>query len=193
MATLIMSFSAMMAGDTKALAAGLRRRDSELLDLLIEQYQYRLFRYVLYLTGTRETAEDLFQETWIRVLDRGHQYDGKAKFETWLFAIARHLVIDLQRRKKPESLDSLAAPEMIAPEPSPLEQFSLRERGADLQESLGRLPAVYREVLLLRFQEDLSLEEIAAVLDAPVSTVKSRLYRGLEVLRQEMGEVGRAG
>jgi len=193
MATLIMSFSAMMAGDTKALAAGLRRRDPELLDLLIEQYQYRLFRYLLYLTGSRETAEDLFQETWIRVLDRGHQYDGKAKFETWLFAIARHLVIDLQRRKKPESLDSLAAPEMISAEPSPLERFSKRESETNLQESLGRLPAVYREVLLLRFQEDLALEEIAAVLDAPVSTVKSRLYRGLEMLRQEMGEVGRAG
>jgi RNA polymerase sigma-70 factor, ECF subfamily len=193
MATLIMSFSAMMADDRKALAAGLRRRDPELLDLLIEQYQYRLFRYVLYLTGSREIAEDLFQETWIRVLDRGHQYDGKAKFETWLFAIARHLVIDLQRRKKPESLDSLDSPEMIAAEPSPLEQFSRQEREADLQESLGRLPAVYREVLLLRFQEDLALDEIAAVLDAPVSTVKSRLYRGLEVLRQELGEAGHAG
>ena len=190
MATLIMSFSGALAEDRRAVAAGLRRRDPELLDLLIEQYQYRLFRYVLYLTGSREAAEDIFQETWIRVLDRGAQYDGKAKFETWLFAIARHLVIDLQRRKKPQALDSLSGPEMTAAGPSALDQFSVREREAQLHESLERLPAAYREVLLLRFQEDLTLEEIAGVLDAPLSTVKSRLYRGLEALRRELGETG---
>src|SRR5216684_886352 len=85
-------FSTFMADDTKSLALGLRRRDPELLDALIEQYQYRLFRYLLYITGNCERAEDFFQETWIRVLERGHQYDGRSKFEAWLFSIARHLV-----------------------------------------------------------------------------------------------------
>src|SRR6202035_2911778 len=80
-------FSTVMADDKKSLALGLKRRDPELLDRLIEQYQYRLFRYLLYLTGHRERAEDFFQETWIRVLERGHQYDGKSKFEAWLFSI----------------------------------------------------------------------------------------------------------
>ncbi len=79
-------FSTFMADDTKSLALGLRRRDPEMLDALIEQYQYRLFRYLLYITGNRERAEDFFQETWIRVLERGHQYDGKSKFEAWLFS-----------------------------------------------------------------------------------------------------------
>jgi len=65
-----------MLPDSRAVARGLRRRDPDLLDRLIEQYQYRLFRYLFYLTGSQETAEDLFQETWIRVLERGHQYDG---------------------------------------------------------------------------------------------------------------------
>ena len=82
-------------------ARGLRRRDSDLLDRLIEQYQYRLFRYLLFLTASRETAEDLFQETWVRVLDRGRQYDATKKFETWPFSIARHLFIDLQQRRQP--------------------------------------------------------------------------------------------
>ncbi len=140
-------FSTLMADDKKSLALGLRRRDPELLDGLIEQYQYRLFRYLLYITGNRERAEDFFQETWIRVLERGHQYDGKSKFEAWLFSIARHLVIDWQRQKKAQSLDALTNP------------------------------------LLLRFQEELGLVEIATVLSAPLSTVKSRLYRGLEDLR----------
>jgi RNA polymerase sigma-70 factor (ECF subfamily) len=186
-------FSTLMADDTRSLAQGLKRRDPELLDLLIEQYQYRLFRYLVYLTSSRERAEDFFQETWIRVLERGHQYDGKSKFEAWLFAIARHLVIDWQRQKKMQSLDELTDPSQDQPlqiaaqnEPSPLRQVLSHEEAASVQNSLGRVPAIYREVLLLRFQEELGLEEIAAVLAAPLSTVKSRLYRGLEAVREAM-------
>jgi len=182
-------FSSLMADDTKSLAQGLRRRDPELLDRLIEQFQYRLFRYLLYITGNQERAEDFFQETWIRVLERGHQYDGKSKFEGWLFAIARNLVIDWQRQKKAQSLDALTNPEEGAPvefagdEPSPLQQVLTQESEGTVQTALGKMAAIYREVLLLRFQEEMQLTEIAAILDAPISTVKSRLYRGLEDLR----------
>src|ERR1700740_643465 len=182
-------FSTFMADDKKSLALGLRRRDPELLDHLIEQYQYRLFRYLLYITGNRERAEDFFQETWMRVLERGHQYDGKSKFESWLFAIARNLVIDWQRQRKPQSLDALTNPEESAPVEfagegaSPLEQILTHESETTVQTALGKMPAIYREVLLLRFQEEMQLTEIATVLDAPISTVKSRLYRGLEDLR----------
>jgi len=70
-----------MTDDTKSIARGLKQRNPQLLDVLIEQYQFRLFRYLLHLTGSRERAEDFFQETWVRVLERGHQYDGKWKFE----------------------------------------------------------------------------------------------------------------
>ena len=83
------------AADNLVIAHGLKRQDPELLDQLIEQYQHRLLRYLLFLTGKRETSEDLFQETWMRVLLRGGQYNGKARFDTWLFTIARNLVIDL--------------------------------------------------------------------------------------------------
>jgi RNA polymerase sigma-70 factor, ECF subfamily len=182
-------FSRLMTDDTKSLAQGLRRRDPELLDRLIEQYQYRLFRYLLYITGNKERAEDFFQETWMRVLERGHQYDGKSKFEGWLFAIARNLVIDWQRQKKAQSLDALTNPDEGAPvefageDPSPLQQVMTQESESTVQTALGKMPAIYREVLLLRFQEEMQLIEIAAVLDAPISTVKSRLYRGLEDLK----------
>ncbi len=120
-------FSTLMSDDAKSIARGLQRRDPDLLDRLIEQYQYRLFRYLVYVAGNQERAEDFFQETWIRVLERGHQYDGKSKFEAWLFAIARHLVIDWQRSKKVQSLDTLTDPDQEHPlqlvnesEPSPL-------------------------------------------------------------------------
>ncbi|OLB28280.1 MAG: RNA polymerase subunit sigma-70 [Acidobacteria bacterium] len=179
-----------MRDEAKRIARGLQRRDPDLLDRLIEQYQYRLFRYLMYITGDKARAEDFFQETWIRVLERGHQYDGKSKFEGWLFAIARHLVIDWQRTKKAHSLDALIAPEQEKPlqvadrnEPSPFDQVLAQESQEDLQASLKKIPAIYREVLVLRFQEELQIEEMAGVLSIPVSTVKSRLYRGLDALR----------
>jgi RNA polymerase sigma-70 factor (ECF subfamily) len=188
-------FSTLMADEKKALARGLRRRDPELLDRLVEQYQYRLFRYLVYVTGSQERAEDFFQETWIRVLERGHQYDGKFKFEAWLFTIARNLVIDWLRQKKTLSLDALTDPEHGAPmefadehDPSPLHLLLKGEQESTVQASLEGMHAIYREVLLLRFQEDMGLAEIAAVLGAPISTVKSRLYRGLEDLRVLLAE-----
>jgi len=192
MAATALSFSAFTWADPRVVARGLRRREPELLDWLIEQYQYRLFRYLLCITSSREMAEDVFQETWMRVLERGTQYDGKSKFEMWLFSISRHIVIDLQRRKTPQSLDALTDPgqngglEFTASDPSPWDLFSRQEENASLRAWLERLPAIHREVLVLRFQEDLLLEEIAVISSVPLSTVKSRLYRALQLLRDSM-------
>ena len=183
--------SPLMADDQKTLIHGLRQRDPELLDRLIEQYQHRLFRYLVYITGDASRAEDLFQETWIRVLERGHQYDGKHKFEAWLFTIARNLVIDWQRQKKAISLDGMLDPgeegrAVDLPDEkaeSPLDVYLQGESEQRVQASLDRLPVHYREVLLLRFREEMQLDEIAAIQSTPISTVKSRLYRGLEALK----------
>ena len=176
-----------------AIARGLKRNDPELLDQLIEQYQHRLLRYLLFLTGKREVAEDLFQETWMRVLLRGAQYNGKARFDTWLFTIARNLVIDLSRKRTMASLDEMSEAgdderpfEVALDAPSPLEQFATLESRAEVAEVLLKLEPNYREVLVLRFHEEMSLEEIAGVTRAPLSTVKSRLYRGLAALKPEM-------
>ena len=103
-----------MSDERKTIVEGLRQRDPELLDRLIEEYQHRLYRYLVYICGDAARAEDFFQETWIRVLERGHQYDGKYKFEAWLFTIARNLVIDWQRQKKAMSLDAMGDPKKKA-------------------------------------------------------------------------------
>jgi RNA polymerase sigma-70 factor (ECF subfamily) len=176
-----------------AIARGLKRNDPEVLDHLIEIYQHRLLRYLIFLTGRREVAEDLFQETWMRVLLRGAQYNGKARFDTWLFTIARNLVIDLSRKRQMASLDEMSEGgederpfEVVLDGPSPLEQFATREDRAEVAEVLLRLEPNYREVLTLRFHEELSLDEIATITRAPLSTVKSRLYRGLAALRPEV-------
>ena len=85
--------------ESLAIATGLKRHEAGLLDELIVRYQHRLLRYLLYLTRNRDMAEDLFQEVWMRVLTRGGQFNGRARFETWLFTIARNLVIDEAKRR----------------------------------------------------------------------------------------------
>jgi RNA polymerase sigma-70 factor (ECF subfamily) len=175
------------------IARGLKLQDPELLDRLIELHQHRLMRYLMFLTGKREVAEDLFQEVWIRVLRRGSQYNGKARFDTWIFTIARNLVIDLSRKRTMSSLDEMCEAgnderpfEVVGEGPSPLDEFQFRENASEVATVLQTLEPSYREVLTLRFHEELSLEEIASVTRAPLSTVKSRLYRGLAALKPRL-------
>ncbi len=178
------------------MARGLRRHDPDLLDELISRYQYRLPRYLWTLTGSREVAEDLFQETWIRVLEKSHQFDPRWPFETWLFSIARNLALDFLRRRQPESLEVLLHPgdESAVREwpdrrsATPFEIVAAGEQAERVKGVLQCLPPDAREVLVLRFQEDMDLSEIAEVVGAPLSTVKSRLYRGLETFRNHLEE-----
>ena len=168
--------------EAERIALGLRRHDLALLNELVDRYGYRLSRYLIYLTARRESVDDWMQETWVRVLDRAAQYDGRSRFETWLFSIARNLAIDELRRKQGVSLESA---------PVPLERsspFLVAARSQDavkLAAALDELEPVYREVLLLRFQEDLTLQEIAKVTGAPVPTVSTRIHRALAKLRSQ--------
>jgi RNA polymerase sigma-70 factor (ECF subfamily) len=177
-----------MEQENAEIARGLRRHDADLLDRLIEQYQHRLLRFLIYLTGKRETAEDLFQETWLRVLERGSQYDGKHNFSTWLFTIARNLSIDALRRKRPASLDTTSGEDeehMDIPDARLASAFDLvaeQEQSELVTRALGGIPQEYREAIVLRFHEELSLEEIAVITKTPLGTVKSRIYRGLNHL-----------
>jgi RNA polymerase sigma-70 factor (ECF subfamily) len=176
-----------------AIAERLKQRDPLLLDQLIVEYQHRLLRYLLYLTGNRELAEDLFQETWMRVLVRGSQFNGNSRFDTWLFTIARNLVIDFRRRRTMASLEEMSANtedsrpfEVASEDPSPFDQYLSRQHSGLVAEALLSLEPLHREVLVLRFHEEMALDQIARVTGAPLSTVKSRLYRGLAALRPVM-------
>jgi len=180
--------------ETAKIARGLRERDMELLADLVERCQHRLVRYLLYLTGRREYAEDLAQETWIRVLQRGSQYNGRQRFDLWLFAIARNLAID-HLRKERKAVQAASLPDdrdeillVSSSGPSPFEAAARSEDAIRLAGQLQILSPLYREALLLRFQEDLSLAEMALVLGAPTTTVTSRIYRGLAALRSAFEE-----
>lgn len=177
------------------IARGLRSGDPLVLEALVDRHKDRLFRYLLRLTGDRSTAEDLFQETWLRVVSRGHQYDPSRSFLAWLLAIARHLFIDLLRRSDLERLTHLgdAADEDGAPlrddkAESPFELLADRETRERVADGFRRLSPLVREVLTLRLDHGLSLQEIAAVTGAPLPTVKSRLYRGACALAETRKE-----
>ena len=196
MSALPMTLNTTAETETAKIARGLRERDMELLADLVERSQRRLVRYLLYLIGRRDYAEDLAQETWIRVLQRGSQYNGRQRFDPWLFAIARNLAIDYLRKKRkavqaaslPDDRDEILL--VSSSGPSPFEAAARSEDAMRLAGRLQILPPLFREALLLRFQEELSLAEIAQVVGAPVTTVTSRIYRGLAALRSAFEEGG---
>jgi RNA polymerase sigma-70 factor (ECF subfamily) len=177
-------------GDSEALR--LRRGEADAFDVLLARYQNRLYRYLVRFTADRAAAQDLFQETWLKVITRIHRYDERRPFEPWLFSVARNLAVDHLRKASPQSLDEPSesgeskAAQLGAGEPGSLERLLERERRSRLERSLDELPALYREALTLRFEEEMTFEEIAEVLAAPISTVKSRVQRALAMLRRKM-------
>lgn len=185
------AFSSLVSMETEEarIAKGLRGRDPDLLDALVEQYQHRLLRYLSHLTSNQALAEDLFQETWMRVLEKGHQYDGRNKFSSWLFSIAHNVAIDYLRKRQPASLDEINESQespVLEPAdggPSAFDVVAGHEQAAQIAAAMERVPLVYREVLVLRFQEQMKLEEIAQLIHIPLATVKTRLYRGVMALR----------
>ncbi len=177
-----------MESDTQGIARGLRQGDVVFLATLVEQYQYRLVRYLVSLSGRRDGVDDLVQETWLRVLERGGSYDGRSRFEPWFFRVARNIALDSLRKRPMLSLDSEEEEGRPAPScgaPSPYALAARTQDAERLAHSLQALDPVYREVLVLRFQEELSLQEISTIVGAPVSTVASRIYRGLATLRPQ--------
>ena len=176
-----------MESETQRIALGLRQGDVVVLEALVEQYQYRLVRYLVCLLGRRDGVDDFVQETWLRVLERGGSYDGQSRFEPWLFRVARNIALDAMRKRPMFSLDSNEGDGVrSSPASGALSPYTLAARTQDaerLAHSLQTLEPVYREALVLRFQEDLSLQEISVIVGAPVSTVASRIYRGLATLR----------
>jgi RNA polymerase sigma-70 factor (ECF subfamily) len=168
-------------------AARLRRGDTAGLAGLLERHKDRLFRYLLRLAGDEAVAEDLFQQAWVQVAERIGHYDRSRPFAPWLFAVARNLALDHLRRRRPQSLDEQPEPEALAaPDVDPFARAVARQQGARLAAAVAELAALDREVLSLRFEEDLGLPEIADRLAVPVPTAKARLYRALTRLRAKL-------
>ena len=152
---------------------------------LMSRHQDRLFRYLRRLAGDETMAEDLFQQTWLHVAKRISRYDRTRPFGPWLFAVARNLAYDHLRMRRTESIEDQPEPDAVAADPGPdaFARAVARQRGERLAAAVDGLGAADRDVLALRFGEELPLTDVAAALGVPLPTAKARLYRALARLR----------
>lgn len=159
--------------------------EASAFDALYGRYRVRLLRYLVRLTGQTAVAEELYQDTWSRVIDARARYAPSARFAAWLFRIAHHLAIDHLRRLHPTvNADEVLVSFPGLPEEDPelrLDEAQQRERLAELVEAL---PTEQKAVLLMRAEGDLTLEEIATTVGTGRETIKSRLRYALAKLRE---------
>ena len=172
--------------------ARLKRGDPDAVSAILARYQHRLYRFLLRMVREPATAEDLFQQTFVRIIEKIGQYNARSSFETWMFTVARNLAIDHLRRQQGFSLDvtdesgGTRADRLVSASRGALDTLLEYERAVLLAAAVAELPVIHREVISLRFEEDMKLEEIAEVVGIPLSTVKSRLLRALESLRSTL-------
>lgn len=168
------------------------RGDLAAFETLYARHRGMLYRFLLRSVRDPQRTDELFQETWSRVIGARARYQPQAKFSTWLLQIAHHLMIDGARRQRPMAdgdeaevaLANLATPEREQPDHA-LSEF---ERPRHLQRAIEQLPHEQRTALLLRLEQELSLEEIAAVTGVGRETVKSRLRYAMTRLREVLSE-----
>lgn len=156
---------------------------------LVVRYQDRIYRFLLRLTRSHDDALDLAQETFVQAWTALHRWQARARFSTWLFQIARNQAIDLLRRTQRVdfvAFDTGMADCLADSAPTPEEALLSTQRLHALERALQRLSTEHREILLLREIEDLSYDDIAAVLDISQGTVKSRIARARTALLESM-------
>ena len=163
---------------------------------LVRRYQRPVFSLIYRMVRDRETAEDLAQETFIKVLNAIDTYRPEHKFSSWIFKIANNAAIDHLRRREPDVLSLHGAPDAVSVErqeatalqvsdrgESPLDELAARELGSHIESAIARLRPEYRACILLRHVEGRAYEEIAAILDLPLGTVKTYIHRARAELR----------
>ena len=169
--------------------------DQSAFEEIVSLYQNRLYQVCYRMLGNRHEAEDIAQEAFIRAYINLHTFDQKRKFSTWLYRIATNLCIDRIRKKKPDTFldapvpgtDGLDHYSRLAHEsPLPEEEVEKMEQQERVQYEISRLPDKYRSAIVLRYIEELPLQEISEILDLPLGTVKTRIHRGREALRKQM-------
>lgn len=171
-----------------------RRQEPAALETLVDAYGGRLYAMLRRMTGCPDAAEDLMQETFLRVVRTIGQYEHNGRFEPWLFRIAGNLARDRVRRGRRRGVeigldgadDETSAP-MPADErqPDPHARVEREEDAARLEAALDRLSPLDREILMLRHYADLPFKEIAEMLAVPLGTALARAHRALQKLRRE--------
>lgn len=165
---------------------------------IVELYQNKLYRVCFRMLGNKHEAEDIAQEAFVRAFINIHTFDTNRKFSTWLYRIGTNLCIDRIRKKKPDYyLDAEVAgaeglnmySQIASTAELPDEEVLKMEMQERVQYEISRLPDKYRAVIVLKYMEDLPLQEISDILDMPLGTVKTRIHRGREALRKQLSSM----
>jgi RNA polymerase sigma-70 factor (ECF subfamily) len=146
----------------------------------MERYKRPLFAFIIRIVNDYESAEDLFQETWLRVIRSLHTFRGTARFSTWLFQIALNLCRDEIRKRTGKKFIPLEEIEEPACE-SEIDPHRMMQAEA-VRRMLKELPDKMREVIVLKFYHDMDDQEIAEVVGCPLGTVKTRYHRAIKIL-----------
>lgn len=167
---------------------------------LVRRYQRPISGYVYRMVGNYESALDLTQEIFIKVYSSLQRYRSEFKFSTWIYKIAHNAAIDHLRRTATREQSLVMGPEndqfdlpVESTRPSPEQESERKERRGEIESVVRALPSNYRELIILRHSQDLSYEEIVEVTGLPLGTVKNRLFRAREMMRQQFVDKGITG
>jgi RNA polymerase sigma-70 factor (ECF subfamily) len=167
---------------------------------LVRRYQRPISAYVYRMVGNYDSALDLTQEIFIKVYNSLRRYRSEFKFSTWIYKIAHNSAVDHLRRNNTREQSLISGPEgdhfelpLESTRPSPEQESERKERRIEIEAVVRTLPATYRELVILRHSQDLTYEEIVEVTGLPLGTVKNRLFRAREMMRQQFVEKGITG
>ena len=177
--------------DQENIIARARRGDADAFEQLVIAYRDQVFRLALRMCGNEADADEAAQEAFLSAWKALPNFRGDSRFSTWLYQLTSHAAIDLMRREKrqiaAEDITEVSAPD---PAPGPQQQAERRETQEAVRDAILQLTPEYRQIVVLRFLEDLSYEEIGAALKLPSGTVKSRLNRAKSQLKDILSKSG---
>jgi RNA polymerase sigma-70 factor (ECF subfamily) len=170
----------------------LQVRDGDVakLGILFERHHAKLYNFLVRVTNRRDSSEDLVQDVFFRILKYGHSFRGEAPFTVWMYQLARNAATDHFRKWKNE-MPLEGAEDTPDQDPAPDDSLVRDEKSELLKKALALLSPEKREVLVLSRYQELKYEEIGAILNCPVGTVKARVHRALKDLKREFQNLTR--
>ena len=199
MATKSIPSDSIKISDLELIAGSLNGAEDS-FEALVQRYQRPIVGYVYRMLNDYDAALDVTQEVFIKVYNSLSRYSSDYKFSTWLYRIAHNAAIDHIRRhsKKEQSLETEGDEgtyqlQLESPRPTPEDDREKSEWRTEIESVVRCLPAVYRELIILMHGEDLSYGEIAEITELPLGTVKNRLFRAREMMREMFVERGVTG
>ncbi|MBI2339729.1 MAG: sigma-70 family RNA polymerase sigma factor [Deltaproteobacteria bacterium] len=186
------------SADDEALFARFKGGDHSAFDLLLKRYQAPIFSLILKSVGNRQSAEELFQDVFFKIIEKRDSFRTDVSFRAWLFTVCRNTCIDTARKnKRAPGIDSIFVDEekpleirQAGNNPGPLEGAAGAQLDSFLEEALRELPPQQRETFYLKVKGEMTFEEIGAVMKCSVNTAKSRLRYAAETLRGIFGKRG---